>query len=166
MNRAILELIILLAVSIGIAVIGNAVNPAGIPYFGQWSPERGLVHAGGPCAPSTVQISDSDALSDYLSGSALFVDARSRDDYDSGHIPGAVSLPLGSVHDAIYDFLDEYPVDKRIITYCSGVDCHDSHDLATALKEYGYTNLVVYSQGISGWKKQGRSLATFDNEEL
>jgi rhodanese-related sulfurtransferase len=40
----------------------------------------------------------------YDSGEAVFVDARSREDYEEGHIKGAVSLPVGQFHDFIEAF--------------------------------------------------------------
>ncbi|MEA3231463.1 MAG: rhodanese-like domain-containing protein, partial [Thermodesulfobacteriota bacterium] len=51
----------------------------------------------------------------YDSGKFVFVDARSRDDYEEGHIKGAVSLPVGEFDEKIDVFLEEYLSEKAIV---------------------------------------------------
>lgn len=46
----------------------------------------------------------------------LVLDVRSRDSYASGHIEGAVSLPL----DDLDSHLSEIPHDRLVVCYCSG----------------------------------------------
>ncbi len=48
-------------------------------------------------------------------GKAIFVDVRSKDSYDAGHIKGAVSIPESQ----IVERLKELPPHKMIITYCA-----------------------------------------------
>jgi len=45
----------------------------------------------------------------------VIVDVRSKEDFDAGHIPGAVSIPWEQDMEARYV---ELPRDKEIITYC------------------------------------------------
>lgn len=163
--RPFLEMVILITVAILLSFAGNTLNPAGIPLFGQWDPDRGNVHAGGPCAPPTNQIADIDVMDLYLSSGAVFVDARIREEYEESHIPRSVNLPINEVHEHIYEFMDKFPLDTRLIVYCSGVDCTDSHDVSSALKEYGYKNVQVYAQGIDKWKSEGRPLMPEETEE-
>ena len=68
-----------------------------------------------PTNPGLQRISLDDAYTAYLDGSAVFVDARSLDQYEQGHIPGALSLPA----DEIADRLDELDPDDPIIAYCT-----------------------------------------------
>ena len=91
----------------------------------------------------------------YDSQKFIFVDARSRDDYDEGHIKGAVSLPVGQFDEKIEMFLEQYPPEKAIITYCSGRTCEDSHKLAQLLLAFGYTEINVFIDGYPGWKAEG-----------
>ncbi|HXH06186.1 MAG TPA: rhodanese-like domain-containing protein [Vicinamibacterales bacterium] len=52
----------------------------------------------------------------YDRGAVLVVDVRSREAYDEGHIPGALSVPLDDLEAQI----DRLARDKRaIVTYCS-----------------------------------------------
>ena len=164
--RPVYELIILLCLSIVVGLTVNAVSPAGIPLFGQWDPSKGLVNAGGPCMPDTNQVLESEIASLYLDREIVFVDARTSQDYEDGHIPGAVSLPVGQAEEAIYSFMDNYAVSKPLIVYCSNVDCTDSHDLADILKSYGYENIRLYPQGFAGWTKAGRPVEKGYPDEL
>ncbi len=46
----------------------------------------------------------------------LVYDARSREEYAAGHLPGAVALPLGELPQR----LAEIPRDRLVVFYCSG----------------------------------------------
>jgi rhodanese-related sulfurtransferase len=77
--------------------------------------------------------------------------------YDPGHIPGAVSIP-----DSAFDkSVDKLPADKaaKLIFYCGGVDCMLSHDSARKAQALGYTNIVVYAEGMPDWKAKGGPVA-------
>ena len=156
--RPVYELIILTCASIIIGLGVNAFSPTGIPLFGQWDTAKGLVNAGGRCMPDTNQITDADITSTYLNSENMFVDARTEDDYIAGHIPGAVSLPVGQAEEVLFSFLDRFPPTQKLIVYCSSVECTDSHDLAEILKSYGFENVWLYPQGYSGWVKAGRPI--------
>ncbi len=156
MRRSLGELIILVAVSILVGLTVNVLSSNAIPIFGQWDSEAGSVHAGGPCKPPTKEFGEADIVNLFTADAALFVDARNQDDFIEGHIPRAVHLPLGRFDEYFPEFAALYPLETRIVCYCSGVDCHDSHDLAILLQDSGYTSVIVYAQGFSGWS--GRNL--------
>jgi len=46
--------------------------------------------------------------------SALLVDVRDRDEFEAGHIPGAINLPLNQIRQR----LAELPRDREIWLYC------------------------------------------------
>jgi rhodanese-related sulfurtransferase len=54
------------------------------------------------------------AALEALRAGALVVDVRERDEWDDGHIAGAVHIPLGQ----ICGRLDEIPSDGEVITVC------------------------------------------------
>ena len=71
----------------------------------------------------------------------LIIDARQKQDYDAGHMKGAINIPYGEPLENYKDVL-EANKDKKIITHCySG---NRSAKLAKALNERGYnvTNLL------------------------
>ena len=78
----------------------------------------------------------------------LIVDVRTEEEYDSGHLEGALLLPVQELEGR----LDELPIDKPIIVYCrSGAR---SRTAATILVENGFKQ--VYDMGgISDWTAEG-----------
>ena len=76
----------------------------------------------------------------------LILDTRTREEYDQGHIPGAIQIS----HDEITEKAEEVLTDKDqlILVYCrSG---RRSKIAAEALVELGYTNIKEFG-GIIDW---------------
>ena len=76
----------------------------------------------------------------------VILDARTREEYDQGHIPGAIQIS----HDEITEKAEEVLTDKDqlILVYCrSG---RRSKIAAEALVELGYTNIKEFG-GIIDW---------------
>jgi rhodanese-related sulfurtransferase len=96
----------------------------------------------------------------HKNGNVLFVDARLSEDYVEGHIKGAVSLPVNDFNSHISLFRKEYPDSMTIVTYCSGRECSDSHDLAELLARFGYFRTFVFLDGYPAWKEAGLPVAT------
>lgn len=59
---------------------------------------------------------------------ALFLDVRPNDEYQAGHIEGAVNIPF----EQLEQHLSFLPLDREIIVYCRGNTCTYA-DLATGL---------------------------------
>lgn len=83
---------------------------------------------------------------------ALLLDARSRDEYRAGHLPGAVSLPFedGSEERARIELL---PRDRWLICYCDGGGCELSEHLGLELVGRGFKKVAVYRGGIEEWRQ-------------
>lgn len=65
--------------------------------------------------PNVPRIELAGAKAQYDAKNAVFVDVRGKSDYDSAHIPGAISLPLSEI-EVRYT---ELPRDREILTYCT-----------------------------------------------
>lgn len=78
---------------------------------------------------------------------AILVDVRTKEEYDAGHVEGAILLPVDEITSLIEKEIPDK--DTGIIVYCrSG---RRSNIAANALKDMGYTKL--YDMGpISAWK--------------
>jgi rhodanese-related sulfurtransferase len=155
------EISIILGASFVAAFVVNYFSPAGIALVGQWDTSRGVVTARvkNEIVIQGKEIGSVDqAKKLYDTGKYIFVDARSREDYAAGHLPGAVSLPVGEFEENITAFLERYPPDASIITYCSGRTCLDSHHLADLLVEFGYDNVNVFIDGFPGWEAEGHPI--------
>ena len=159
--KTVKEIAILLGLSIGAAFMVNYLLPDGIALVGQWDTSQGVVTA---MAKNDIVIEGieigtvDEARQLFDSGEYVFVDARSSEDYEAGHIPGAVSLPVGQSEDRVAAFLERYPPEASIITYCSGRTCQDSHHLAEFLLEFGYDNVTVFIDGFPGWETEGHPI--------
>ena len=75
-------------------------------------------------------------------GNPRLIDVRTKEEYDSGHLDGAINIPYETVVETIQDMRSVAP-DTPIIVYCrSG---NRSGQAFTSLKNAGYTN--VYDLG-------------------
>jgi rhodanese-related sulfurtransferase len=81
----------------------------------------------------------------------MLVDARSREDYDKGHLPRALSMPLEDIKDQA-DRLDR---SEKIVTYCGGFHCPASTEAARALMKLGFKDVRDYKGGIQEWTEKG-----------
>ena len=77
----------------------------------------------------------------------LILDVREQHEYDSGHIPGAVLLPVGTItKDTASAVIDD--LDTVVLVYCrSG---NRSKTASQALVDLGYTNIYEFG-GINTW---------------
>jgi rhodanese-related sulfurtransferase len=152
------EIIILVGISVTLAIVVNFLSPKGIALVGQWDTSKGVISAI-PNRPEEWKPEEINRVAQakeiFDNGNVVFVDARSQEDYEDGHIPGALSLPVGEFDERIEYFLNQYSPDTRIVTYCSGRTCEDSHNLARLLSEAGFTHVTVFIDGFPGWEAQG-----------
>src|SRR5437879_6366898 len=84
-------------------------------------------------------------------GDALFVDIREQDEWDEGHIPGAVHVPRGNLESRIEGLVPGR--DRALVLYCAGGS--RSAFGAKSLGELGYSNVVSLAGGFTDWKRNG-----------
>ena len=151
-TETIKEAVILAVVVVCLGLAVNAFSPVGIPLAGS-CPEPAAADSRFPI----VEASEAKRILD--AGGAVFVDARSVEQYKAGHIPGACSLPLYQMDDYLTPFLNVVQPDAAVIVYCSGIACQDSHLLAKELADMGYGNVSVFAGGIAAWRGKGYTVA-------
>jgi rhodanese-related sulfurtransferase len=83
---------------------------------------------------------------------ALLVDVREPKEYASGHIKGAINLPLRS----LTDNLERIPKNRPVILYCS--TGYRTAMGVMALQMLGYDNVRGFPPSIEGWKAAGEEL--------
>ena len=93
------------------------------------------------------QITAEDAKKIMDSGEEhIILDVREQDEYDAGHIPGAILLPYTEIENKAEEMIPDK--DKQILVYCrSG---RRSKIAAEALVKLGYTNIKEFG-GIIDW---------------
>lgn len=107
-----------------------------------------LAGCGGNTADGTYQqISQEKAKEMMDTQEVIILDVREQNEYDNGHIPGAILLPVGTIdEDTAAAVIPEK--DATVLVYCrSG---NRSKTASAALAKLGYTNLYEFG-GINTW---------------
>ena len=163
-SKTIKEIVILAGVAVTLALVINYISPRGIALVGQWDTSKGVIDAG-TLDENEYRVAEIDQVPEaakiFYNDDTLFVDARSTEDYENGHIPGAISWPMGQFDERIETFLKRYPPDLPIIIYCSGRTCRDSHNLALLLLDVGFRDVRVFIDGFPGWEAEGYPIEKF-----
>ena len=99
------------------------------------------------------QISQEEAKDMMDSQDVIILDVREQDEYDSGHIPGAVLLPVGTIDETTAaEVIREK--DSTVLVYCrSG---NRSKTASSTLAELGYSNIYEFG-GINTWPYETES---------
>jgi rhodanese-related sulfurtransferase len=85
---------------------------------------------------------------------ALFIDARSKVEYDQAHIPGAIPMPLNDFDQYFEKYKDKIKKAKYLVTYCHGVGCQLSNKVAQKLyNEKGFKNVGAFFGGWPQWQQ-------------
>lgn len=92
-------------------------------------------------------ISHDDLVKALDADSVALVDVREVNEYESGHAPGAINLPLSHFDPAAL------PTGKPVVLICQAGG-RSGRALAAA-KAAGVTDIVHYAGGMSGWRSHG-----------
>jgi molybdopterin/thiamine biosynthesis adenylyltransferase/rhodanese-related sulfurtransferase len=86
-----------------------------------------------------------------LDGDLVFLDVRERDEWDEGHIPGALFAPRNNLESRVEGLVPDK--ERTVVVYCgSGAR---SAFAARALDELGYTDVRNLGGGFTEWKRSG-----------
>lgn len=88
-------------------------------------------------------------------GDVTVVDVRPREEFESGHITGALSVPLGELKRR----LRELPKSREVIAYCRGRYCVYSLEAVTLLRKHGYRARRA-EEGFPDWRAAGLPVAS------
>ena len=97
------------------------------------------------------EISPREAIAERKAGGgAVFLDVREPNEWNLGHVPGAVHIPRGTLETTIEQ---RVPRDKRVVIYCAGGN--RSALAADTLQQMGYTDVASVAEGWRGWVSSG-----------
>ncbi len=147
MRRGISQTIGLVTAGTLAGLLFNALSPMGLPLRG--GKEVRLEQKG-------LRMVSLEEVRFYLDqGDTVLLDARSPEEYELGHIPGALNLPADSFEPVYPKVAPKLKGAALIIVYCSGGSCGTSEEVAEKLIERGYkdASLAVFADGLPGWMR-------------
>jgi adenylyltransferase/sulfurtransferase len=86
----------------------------------------------------------------------VFLDVREHDEWQEGHLPGALHVPRGNLESRIEALVPDKAED--IVVYCAAGA--RSAFAVKSLEDLGYTNLRSMAGGFADWKRNGFPYAT------
>jgi rhodanese-related sulfurtransferase len=80
----------------------------------------------------------------------VVLDVRPAAEHAAGHLPGAVSIPVGELRRR----LAELPADREIVAYCRGPYCAFAHEAVAMLRQEGFSARRL-EDGLPEWQAAG-----------
>ena len=134
------EILFILSLSIGSAVMFQSVSANGVDYI--YKP---------PAVLKNTVLSLNEAKKIFDAKEALFIDARPEPQYKHDHIRSAINVPYNSNQKE--RLMTGISKEKYIVVYCYSKRCNQARRLEEALKTFGFKQVVLFEDGISEWKK-------------
>lgn len=95
----------------------------------------------------------------------VLIDVRHGSDFEAGHLPGSLSLPMHLFDDG-FDALmarerpDASPATTLLVFLCYGTDCVRSREACTRAAHKGWLHPWWYRGGVAQWTASGRALTS------
>ncbi len=102
----------------------------------------------GTHAESTERVSRAELLNRVRAGDVVVLDVRPTEEYEAGHISGAISLPLEHLEAR----LDEFDPEVEIVAYCRGPLCLLAPQAVVTLREHGRQARCL-EDGMPEWRR-------------
>jgi rhodanese-related sulfurtransferase len=102
-------------------------------------------------------MSREELLARMKEGSAMLIDVRPKEEFEQGHLPGAVSVPLSDIDK--WAKTAKVPKKKRVIAYCRGPYCVYAIKAVERLKKRGIDATRI-EDGVVEWRAAGMNIET------
>ena len=152
-KKVLLPMLFMVLASVFLGLGANFISRQPLPLF------RALPAAAPALPVSAYGEADADLVRQLSADPAVvLLDARTAENFASGRIPGAVSLPV-SRFDEIFPLRRErLQAARMLVVYCSGRTCSDSQQLAARLWRQGLKTLLLYQGGMEDWLEKGNAV--------
>jgi len=146
----------LLLISTGLAATANTLSPNGIAWAVSGNDESAIAAMERRAAEHGIEAIDLAAAQRMVeSGEVVVLDARKPAEFAAGHLPGAVSMPVGNAGDVFEQLQLLLPPDQPVVVYCSGGRCDDSLALGRFLRRQGLKDVRLFAGGMDAWRSAG-----------
>jgi rhodanese-related sulfurtransferase len=88
-------------------------------------------------------------------GDVTVIDVRPEEEYQAGHIPGALAIPVAQIKRR----LAEIPKKRDVVAYCRGPYCVFSVEAVGILRKHGYRARRT-NEGFPDWRASGLPIAS------
>ena len=95
-------------------------------------------------------VSRAELLERLRARAATVLDVRPEDEFQQGHLPSALNIPLAQLEHR----LAELPADREVVAYCRGPWCVLSFEAVAVLRQRGYRARRL-EDGFPEWKVAG-----------
>jgi rhodanese-related sulfurtransferase len=99
-------------------------------------------------------VSPHEALQMQTQKQAVIVDVRENDEWNSGHIAGAIHVPLSDLQNHLAE-LSKYQNSQLIVQCRSGARSAKAADI---LAKAGFTNVHNLAGGLNAWQKENLTI--------
>jgi rhodanese-related sulfurtransferase len=107
---------------------------------------RAYLEARGALEP----VAGDELLRRVRSGEVTVLDVRPAEEYRAGHLPGAISIPVGELEAR----LEEIPRKREVVAYCRGPYCVMAVEAVEILRKHGLRAHRM-EQGVVDWRARG-----------
>ncbi len=114
---------------------------------------RQIIHSYFRERDSLEPVSRRELLRRMRSKQVTVLDVRSPQEFASGHLPGAINIPLNELRRC----LKELPLSQQIVAYCRGPYCVFSYEAVAQLRKHGYQARRL-EDGYPEWKAAGLAI--------
>jgi len=159
-SRVCKEVIFIVILALVAGFINNSISHSRVKWVGNWPSLEDLAsdsiwHSDSYDLGDPPLVNLSDAIGLYQNPEVIFVDARFPEEFESGHIEGAINLSIESEDEEFNTHLEQFIAlttkETPVVTYCSGAECESSLYLARYLQlDMEYTNVKIF---FGGWRK-------------
>ncbi|MFQ5824352.1 MAG: rhodanese-like domain-containing protein [bacterium] len=80
------------------------------------------------------------------------VEVSNEEDYNKGHIPGAVNMPLNTLRETADQKFRKY---EQIVVYCQETSSSVGSTAARILQRMGFSNVLLFQGGKEAWQNAG-----------
>jgi rhodanese-related sulfurtransferase len=168
MKNWLTQLILILLISTIASLAVNSGRGGGIAIIGDWP--TGMDNGEEPVKPPSAEEGDppfitlEDAAAKYQSPDIIFIDSRSPEDFEYGHVKGAINIPFDYLDESWDEIIDSMDRSRGYVVYCSGGECETSLHLGRYLYDLGFPNVSVFFGGWSEWESNNLPIV-WGNEE-
>jgi len=107
--------------------------------------------------PDAFEPIDRDELARRIeAGTVVVIDVRPTEEFEQGHLPGAISVPIDEIKNWARD---EAPKRKQIVAYCRGPYCVYALQAVAELGKRGF-RAMRSEDGVAEWRAAGLPIET------